>query len=162
MNIDELSRAIGRRLVRRKITVSVCESCTGGMFGSIITRIPGSSKYFSGGVIAYSNDVKKKIVGVKTETLRKYGAVSAEVAKEMARGIQEKLKSDIGIGITGIAGPLGSSKKKPVGLVYIGLSYKKKLFVEKFLLKGNRDQIRKKSCREALMLLCRLLTRKIY
>lgn len=148
---------IAKILTRKKLTISVCESCTGGMLGSIITQVPGSSQYFSGGIIAYSNEVKQKTVGVKPATLRKYGSVSAEVVREMAQGVRKRFKSDIGIGITGIAGPSGGSKKKPVGLVFISLSYNKMIFVEKYLFKGNRDRIRKKACKQALVLLNHLL-----
>ena len=145
-------------LTRKKLTLSICESCTGGMLGSIITQVPGSSKYFPGGIIAYSNEVKQKTVGVKPATLKKYGAVSAEVAREMAQGVRKRFKSDIGIGITGIAGPSGGSKRKPVGMVYIGIAYNKMIFAEKYLFKGNRDYIRKKACKQALVLLNHLLT----
>ncbi len=155
--MNKLSRDIGSTLVKKKLTLSVCESCTGGMLGSIVTQVTGSSKYFLGGVIAYSNEIKRKIVGVRSETLKKYGAVSAEVAREMAQAVRKKFRSDIGIGITGIAGPSGGSKEKPVGLVYISLSYKKIVFIKRLLFKGNRDQIRRKACNEALMLLSRLL-----
>jgi len=153
MQLRNLSTKIGKLLRKKKLSLAICESCTGGMLGSVITSIPGSSKYFSGGIIAYSNDAKTGIVGVREDTLKKYGAVSAEVAVEMAKGVHKKLKSDIGIGITGIAGPTGSSKKKPVGLVYIAISQRRKITVKCFLFKGNRDAIRKKACKEALFLL---------
>ena len=128
------------------------------MLASIMTGKPGSSKYFCGGVIAYSNEVKQRIVGVRQATLRRFGGVSAEVAREMAQGVRKKFKADIGVSITGIAGPSGGSKKKPVGLVFIGLSYNKMIFIEKYLFKGNRDRIRKKACKRALAFLNRLLT----
>ncbi len=153
MTVFELSKKIGKILASKKLKLSVCESCTGGMLGSILTRIPGSSRYFQGGIIAYSDKIKKEIVGVKAATLKNYGAVSVEVAKEMARGVRKRLRSDIGIGITGIAGPSGGTKRRPVGLVYISVSNRKHVFVKRFLFKGNREQIRKKTCREALFLL---------
>uniref|UniRef100_A0A7C4XFA4 CinA family protein n=1 Tax=candidate division WOR-3 bacterium TaxID=2052148 RepID=A0A7C4XFA4_UNCW3 len=146
-------KEIARKLLDRKLTISVCESCTGGMLGAIITSLSGSSKYFSGGIIAYSNRIKEKIVGVRPGTLRKFGAVSSETALEMAKNVRKRLNSDIGISITGIAGPAGGTKKKPVGLVYIGLASKKEGVFKKFLFKGNREAVRKKSCREALLLL---------
>lgn len=144
---------LARQLTKKKLTISVCESCTGGMLSSMITDTAGSSKYFVGGVIAYSNEVKRKVVGVKPATLKKYGSVSAEVVKEMARGVRRKLITDIGIAITGIAGPTGGSKQKPVGLVYLGIASKQKISVKRLLLKGSRDTIRKKACKEALHLL---------
>jgi PncC family amidohydrolase len=153
MKLNDLSRTVGKVLMKKKLTIAVCESCTGGMLGSIITSIPGSSKYFAGGVIAYSDKVKRVCGGVKTATLKQYGAVSAEVAQEMATGVRKKLKSDIGVGITGIAGPSGGTKKKPVGLVYIALSTHRKNIVKHFQCKGKRETIRKKACREALSLL---------
>ena len=156
--MNKILNQVAKTLTRKKLTLSVCESCTGGMLGSIITQVPGSSKYFPGGIIAYSNEVKQKTVGVKLTTLKKYGAVSTEVAREMAQGVRKRFKSDIGIGITGIAGPSGGSKKKPVGLVFISLSYDKIIFVKKYLFKGNRDHIRKKACTQALVLLNHLLT----
>lgn len=156
MNVGELSKIIGKLLAARKMTLSVCESCTGGMLGSIITSAPGSSKYFLGGIIAYSNKVKR-IIGVNTDTLRRYGAVSAEVARKMAHGVRTKLKSDIGIGITGIAGPAGGSKKKPVGLVYISVVVKKEVYLKRFVFKGSRDLIRIKACKETLLFLEHIL-----
>jgi PncC family amidohydrolase len=152
MKLNDLSKTIGKILTRRKLTISVCESCTGGMLGSIITRVSGSSKYFVGGIIAYSDTVKRTC-GVKTVTLKQYGAVSAEVAHDMAISVRKKLKSDIGVGITGIAGPSGGTKKKPVGLVYISIALKRNFYSKKCLLKGNRTQIRRQTCSEALYLL---------
>ncbi len=152
-----LLASLAKQLTRKKLTLSVCESCTGGMLSSMLTDIPGSSKYYVGGIVAYSNRIKEKIVGVKRSTLKKHGAVSAEVAREMASGVCRIFKSNIGIGITGIAGPSGGSKKKPVGLVYLGFASKKKTSVKKLLLKGSRDTIRKKACKEALRFLAACL-----
>ncbi len=151
--MDRLPYDIGKILVKKKLTVSVCESCTGGMLGKIITQAPGSSKYFLGGIIAYSDDIKRKLIGIKPELLKKHGAVSLEVARKMARGVRRVFKSDIGIGITGIAGPSGGTRKKPVGLVYISLSCKRSVFVKRLMLTGGRDKIRKRACKEALSLL---------
>jgi nicotinamide-nucleotide amidase len=127
------------------------------MLGSIITQAPGSSRYFLGGLIAYVNEIKQRFAGVGEDTLTRYGAVSAEVARAMAQAMRRKFKSDIGIGVTGIAGPGGGSEKKPVGLVYIGLSLRSTLFVERFVFKGDREKIRRKACHEALRLLHRAL-----
>jgi PncC family amidohydrolase len=151
--MKKLSALIGMHLRIKKLTLSVCESCTGGMLGSIITRTPGSSTYFVGGIIAYSNDAKRKLVGVRGTTLVKYGAVSAQVAREMANRVCSIMGSDIGIGITGIAGPTGGSRKKPVGLVYISIAHKRKNITKRFMFKGNRTHIRKKACEETLLLL---------
>lgn len=116
---------IVNELGSRQITLSVAESCTGGALGNRITNVPGSSEIFLGGIIAYSNELKAKMLEVKEETLKKYGAVSKETAKEMAQGIRKKSGSDIGISITGIAGPGGATKGKPVGLVFMHLNSEK-------------------------------------
>jgi len=129
----------------------------GGMLGYIITTTPGSSQYFKGGIIAYDNNIKVKLVGVDVRLLKRYGAVSMPVAKKMAVCISRKFKTDIGVGITGIAGPGGGTVKKPVGLVYIAVLFKKKIFLKKLQLKGRRDTIRKKSVENVLLLLKELL-----
>lgn len=121
--------------------------------GSLITSVAGSSRYFVGGVIAYSNEVKKKVVGVRAATLRRFGAVSAEVAQEMARGVMNKTGSDVGVAITGIAGPSGGRVWKPVGMVYIAIVIKRRTSVRRFSFKGTRDNIRKAAVRGALVLL---------
>ncbi len=139
-------------LIKQKLTLSICESCTGGMLASIITGIPGSSKYFKGGVIAYANDIKTRVIGVKEQTLKKFGAVSKQTACEMAAGVRSITKSDIGLSITGIAGPGGGTKDKPVGLVFIGIATSNQDMVFKFNFKGNREQIRKKASANALRL----------
>ena len=119
---DSLPEVIAKEMIGNKLTLSVAESCTGGMIQDIITLIPGASKYFLGGIVSYSNDVKINQLAVKRETLEKEGAVSPETAVEMARGVREKLKSSIGLSITGVAGPGGGTETKPVGIVYIGYS----------------------------------------
>jgi len=160
MNINELSERVGKKLITKRLTLGICESCTGGMLGSIITAVPGSSRYFQGGVIAYSNLIKEKVVGVRRTVLRKFGAVSVETAEEMARGVRRRLKSKIGVGITGIAGPTGGTKDKPVGLVYIGIAIGGRCSVKKFLFKGNRNTVRKNACKEALIFLNDLLSKR--
>ena len=155
--MSKLLNDIAGSLIKKKLSLSVCESCTGGMLGSIITSEPGSSKYFCGGVIAYSNEIKQRVVGVKQITLKIFGAVSAEVAREMARGVRKKFKADISISITGIAGPAGGSKKKPVGLVYLCVAVRHHVYVEHHIFKGSRNQIRKEACDKALRLLERVL-----
>jgi len=155
--MNSLAKKLGRLLLEKNLSLSICESCTGGMLGSIITEIPGSSKYFKGGVIAYSNEIKNKIIGVKMETLKNFGAVSSQTAKEMAHNVKKITGSDIGISITGIAGPGGGTKTKPVGLVYIGVATGKKVRVKKNIFSGNRQQIRKKACANALRLVNQIL-----
>jgi nicotinamide-nucleotide amidase len=109
-------------LQERHWTISAAESCTGGLFLAALTEISGSSSSVIGGVVCYSNQVKEEWVGVKAETLQEFGAVSEQTARELAQGIRERMKTTLGIGITGIAGPGGGSPEKPVGLVYIGLA----------------------------------------
>jgi len=156
MNAARLSRAIGKLLMKKGLTVSVCESCSGGMLGSIITQTPGSSRYFVGGVIAYADRIKR-LVGVKAAILKKDGAVSENAARTMAQGVRRTLKTDIGVSITGIAGPNGGSKTKPVGLVYIGLAAATSCRVEHDTFRGSRSTIRKNACLHALEMLYALL-----
>jgi PncC family amidohydrolase len=143
-------KAVGDLLKKRGLTLAVAESCTGGLLSSMITDVPGSSGYFTGSVVAYDNEVKKKTLGVKSATLREYGAVSVAAADEMASGVRKKLKTDIGIAVTGIAGPGGGTIRKPVGTVFIGVSVKDSVFVKKFLFKGERKKIKKLSSTAAL------------
>ena len=117
-----LAEEVGKLLRSKGLTVSVAESCTGGRLGDMLTDVPGSSDYFIGGVISYGNDAKVSLLGVKPRTLKAKGAVSEEVAIQMAAGVRTKVGADIGIGITGIAGPAGGTPTKPVGLVYVAVS----------------------------------------
>jgi len=119
----ELEDVVGRLLIKNRKTIATAESCTGGLIGDRLTNISGSSLYYKGSIVAYSNSVKEKTIGVKKETLDSAGSVSEETALEMARGIRNKLNADIGLSTTGVAGPKGGTKEKPVGLVYIAISY---------------------------------------
>ncbi|MEL6250028.1 MAG: competence/damage-inducible protein A, partial [Cyanobacteria bacterium J06627_15] len=130
---DTLADAVGRLLLDRNETLSVAESCTGGGLGQAITAVAGSSAYFLGGVIAYDNRVKQALLGVQAATLDQHGAVSAQVAEQMAAGVRSHLDTDWGLSVTGIAGPGGGTPQKPVGLVYLGLA--------------NRDQTLSLECR---------------
>jgi len=154
---DDLTRRVGKLLSESNMTIGVCESCTGGMLGAMITSIPGSSKYFMGGVIAYSDLVKSKVVGVRAGTLKHFGAVSSKAAKEMALTVKKKIQTDIGVSITGIAGPGGGTTEKPVGLVYIALAIKNKVVVKRFTFKGGRQRIRRTACKHAMDLLRKVL-----
>jgi len=157
---DTLSSVVGELLKKAGETLSVAESCTGGGLGEMLTSVPGSSEYFMGGVIAYHNQVKISYLGVKPEDLAKEGAVSATVAQQMAVGVKEKLKTDWGLSITGIAGPEGGTESKPVGLVYIGLAAPDgKVETVEYLLgkERERDIIRYISACNAMDLLRRKL-----
>jgi PncC family amidohydrolase len=135
--------------------VAVAESCTGGMLGALITSVPGSSCWFRGGVIAYANDEKRDLLGVKDGTLARSGAVSAATARQMAVGARRRLRADIGVATTGIAGPGGGTTSKPVGLVYIAVAAAGGTTVKRFHLKGNRARVRAQTCSAALGMLVR-------
>lgn len=147
---ETIEEVVGNLLKSKKLKVSVAESCTGGMLGEMITHIPGSSKYFQGGVISYNAKVKEDLLKVPPEAIRKYGEVSRQVAKLMAEEVRKCCHSDIGISITGIAGPGGATQKKKVGLVYMALADGKKTITQKHQLFGDRQLIRLRAARRAL------------
>ncbi len=134
------------KLIENNITLSTAESCTGGSLGKIITSVPGVSGIYGFGFITYANEAKEKILGVKHETLEKHGAVSPETALQMANGARRVSGSDIAVSVTGIAGPGGGTKEKPVGLVYIAISDKTGSEYRKLNLSGNRDEVRAQTC----------------
>lgn len=152
---DTLAVAVGQLLGERSQTLSVAESCTGGGLGQLLTAVPGSSSYFWGGVISYDNRVKEHLLGVDAQVLARQGAVSPKVAKAMAIGVRDRLGTDWGLSITGIAGPGGGSAEKPVGLVYIGIASAAGSRAEKYLFGADRprSQIRQRSAMNALNLL---------
>ncbi len=152
---DTLEGVVGALLRQRRLTLAVAESCTGGLLGERVTRIPGSSDYFQGGIISYSNEAKVKILGVPAATLAACGAVSQEVAAAMATGVRRVMATDIGIGITGIAGPGGATAAKPVGLIYIGLDFHGQVDVRRELFVGERENIRWLASQSALYYLWR-------
>ena len=157
---ETIEKVVGKLIKTKKLTVAVAESCTGGMLGEMITRIPGSSEYFQGGVISYSAKVKEDLLKVPPEVIKKYGEVSKEVAQLMAEGVRRYCHSDIGISITGIAGPGGATEKKKVGLVYMALADGKKSISQKHQLFGNRQLVRLRSTRRALNMLRMYLMEK--
>jgi len=144
---------VGELLLQRGLWLAVAESCTGGLIGHLLTNVPGSSAYYMGSVTAYANEAKARLLGVSWDTLEKYGAVSAETVVEMARGIRLALTSDIGISVSGIAGPTGGTPDKPVGTVWIGLSTPKEEYARHYLWSGDRLAIKKQSAQAALQLL---------
>jgi nicotinamide-nucleotide amidase len=145
-----LEEVLGSRLLKKKKSLSIAESCTGGLIANRITDVSGSSVYFKMGVVCYSNESKIKILNVNKKSLSRYGAVSEIVAGEMAEGLRTISGADISISITGIAGPGGGSKEKPVGLVYIGLVSNNKKEIKKFLFSGDRKKIKYKISQAAL------------
>ena len=152
-----LIEQLGEILSQKRWTLAIAESCTGGMLGDMITGLPGCSKFFLGGVISYSNHAKTTLLNVPTESLDAYGAVSPEVALSMARGIRDYLGSSVGVAVTGIAGPGGGSKEKPIGLVYISVLTPESEVVKRFSFTGNRGEIKIQSAKTAITLLIRVL-----
>jgi PncC family amidohydrolase len=141
MDINYQIKILNEVLRKKKIKISVAESCSGGLISYNLTKLPGSSKYFIMGVICYSNESKIKFLKVKKETLLKYGAVSVETCKQMCKNLLKISKSNIAISITGIAGPDGGSIQKPIGLVYIGIASEKKIEIKKFLYSKKLSRI---------------------
>ncbi len=140
------------RLGRAGLTLAVAESCTGGRICDRITDVPGSSEHFKGGIVAYSNDSKVKLLGVSHDTLKAHGAVSAECAIEMAAGALKAFGADVAISVTGIAGPGGATPQKPVGLVFIGVAMRKERASFRYLFDGDRRSIKAQAAEEALQL----------
>jgi len=150
---DTLNKIVHNQLVKKGLTISTAESCTSGMLASALTEFSGSSSFFIGGINSYSNVTKIEILGVNADTIHKYGAVSEETAIEMATNVRKKFNTDIGISITGIAGPTGGTDEKPVGLVYIGYSDEKKAYAIKNLFGNNRERNRLRAVNAALSIL---------
>lgn len=139
-NSTRTEETLGRLLKEKSLTVSTAESCTGGLLASRITDISGSSEYFKEAYVTYANEIKHKNLGVTTETLEKFGAVSSECAFEMAQGLAKRTGCDVAICTTGIAGPTGGSKNKPVGLVYIAVKFHDKIIIREFKLNPKLDR----------------------
>jgi nicotinamide-nucleotide amidase len=148
-----IETSIGELLVEKSLTIATAESCTGGLLAGRLINYPGISSAFLEGFVTYSNEAKINRLGVKEETLQKYGAVSEETAREMVEGLVKTAGTDIGISVTGIAGPGGGSIEKPVGLVYVGFSVKGNCFVRKFNFTGTREQVREQTVCNALEIL---------
>lgn len=157
MTSQSLAQQVGDRLRTRGLTLAVAESCTGGLLGDLITDVPGSSDYFLGGVLSYSNQVKQAVLGVRAETLASQGAVSAQCAAEMAQGARRLVQSDVALSVTGIAGPGGGSDGKPKGLTYIHLSAPGCEQGQRFLWPGDRRANKLDSALAALSLLLEYL-----
>ena len=128
LDLINLAKKAVINLKEKNKTLALAESCTGGLVSKLITDVSGASAIYQGGVCSYSNEVKINVLGVKKETLSSFGAVSEQVAKQMAEGVKKALNSDVGIGITGIAGPLSDNTAKPVGLIYVAITYENKTF----------------------------------
>jgi PncC family amidohydrolase len=149
--MEKLAQETGEMLREKGLTLGFVESATGGLLSSMITDVPGSSDYYKGSITSYSNQAKVNLAGVRQETLDKYGAVSPQVAEEMARGGRKALDVDICLSDTGIAGPGGATESKPVGLFYLGLSHKDRTFNRKLILNGDRRQNREAAAEAVLL-----------
>jgi len=152
---------LGEKLRARGLRLAVAESCTGGLIGHRVTNVAGSSTYYVGSVTAYAYEAKVRLLGVTWETLENHGAVSAETVAEMARGIRRALAADVGIAVSGIAGPGGGMPGKPVGLVWIAVSAKDDLLTRQFNFKGERISVKEQAAEEALRLGIEYLDKKL-
>ena len=156
-----LEQAIVQLMTEHKLTLSAAESCTGGMFSARVINTAGASVVYEAGFVTYANKAKHKLIGVKKKTLKEYGAVSKETAKEMVKGTLKATGADYAVSITGIAGPGGGTAQKPVGLVYIGCGRKHHIVVKQYQFCGDRAQVRESSVESALLQLWEVLTEDI-
>ncbi len=154
-----LASDVGKALGQRSLTLAVAESCTGGRLGDAITDVPGSSAYFLGGVISYSDEAKFSLLGVDRSTLESMGAVSEAVASMMADGVRERLGASIGVGVTGIAGPAGATSAKPVGLVCIAVSSSERSVSARSIFAGSRSEVKAQAVLKALEMLAEFLSK---
>jgi nicotinamide-nucleotide amidase len=146
----ELEKTIGNLLREKGWTLSIAESCTGGLVCDCITNVSGSSDYFMGGMVTYSNESKAEHLGVPLSMIKSHGAVSQQVARRMAQGVRKAFHTTFGLSTTGVAGPTGGTKRSPIGRVFIGISEGKKIWVKRKDLRGSRREIKKKATEEAL------------
>ena len=153
MLVMPIEQKVAHILIKKKLTLAIAESCTGGLLTHRLTNIPGSSAFLQCGIIAYSNQTKIKLLKVSPKMIQKYSAVSEPVAVAMAREVRKIHAADLGISITGIAGPTGGTSQKPVGLIYIALRTKSETICNKYLFKGTRIQIKSQAVQKALGLL---------
>lgn len=145
--INGINETVVKRLIDKKLKISAAESCTGGLFTALITDVAGSSEILDESIVTYSNEAKMRELGVKKETLDTLGAVSHETARQMSEGIRAHTGADIGVGITGIAGPGGGTKEKPVGTVFAAVSYNGETQVRELHLDGSRSEVREATCK---------------
>lgn len=152
-----IEEQVVERLKELQLTVTTAESCTGGLIAARLVNVAGASQVFGRGFVTYANEAKEEELGVKHETLQQHGAVSKQTVKQMARGAAAHGKADIAIAVTGLAGPDGGTKEKPVGLVYVGIFYKDKVYWQEFHFKGNRSTIRELTVVNSLQNVLRVL-----
>ena len=154
---ESIEAVLGRAFIERNWTLAVAESCTGGLLGHRITEVPGCSGYFMGGIIAYAYEAKEKFLGVQHTTFETHGAVSQETVVEMAEGVRRAFDVDVGIGVTGIAGPASDLSEKPVGLTWIAVSTADSTWTEFYLWEGDRSTNKRQSAEAALELTLRII-----
>jgi len=154
---ETMEEVVGRRLAMTEFTLAVAESCTGGLIAQRLTSVPGSSKYFIEGLVTYSNESKIRLLGVDKKVIKEFGAVSQQVARDMARGVRHRAKTDFGLAVTGIAGPGGGTEEKPVGLVFVALADDAHTEHRRMIIPGDRELIRWRASQAALDILRRRL-----
>jgi PncC family amidohydrolase len=150
MTAEPLEVTVGEWMLRRGLSLAIAESCTGGLVGHLITNVAGSSAYFLGGILAYANEIKLSLLNVRPETLEQFGAVSRETVLEMARGVRQACQADIGLAVSGIAGPTGATPTKPVGLVWIGLCVPGVETAQDYRFQGSRLAVKEGAAQAAL------------
>ncbi len=155
--MEPIANQVHELLIKNKKTISVAESCTGGLISFLLTQRSGSSSYFILGLVTYSNEAKNRILKIPSSLITKKGAVSKEVARKMAQSCRKIAKTDLGLSITGIAGPTGATPDKPLGTVFIAVSSSRITMCNKFIFKGNRGQIRKQAALKSLEMLRKLI-----
>ncbi|MBN1349589.1 CinA family protein [candidate division KSB1 bacterium] len=160
MIVQKLTEDIIHFLMNRALTIVTAESCTGGLIAKLLTDVPGASRVFLGGIVSYSNEMKEKWLGVVSSILDQHGAVSAEVTEQMVCGILAKTKANVGVAVSGIAGPTGGTETKPVGTVYISAKCNDSLITWHRIFEGDRNAIREQSAEAALKLIDQLLNIK--
>jgi nicotinamide-nucleotide amidase len=158
--LGPLEKAIGSLLREKGWTLSIAESCTGGLICDRITDISGSSDYFMGGMVTYSNESKAEHLGIPLDFIRRYGAVSPQVARRMAQGVRKAFHTTFGLSTTGVAGPTGGTKRSPIGRVFIGISDGKRTWVRKLDLKGSRRKIKERAADKSLRFFMRYWLKK--
>lgn len=151
--MEAIVSQIGALLIKKEATLATAESCTGGLIGHLLTNVAGSSQWYIGGAISYSNELKQQLLAVNADTIEDVGAVSAEVAEQMARGAQQAFGTEYAISVTGIAGPSGGTAEKPVGLTYIGIATPQEVSVQRFVWDGDRHVNKQQSAKQALIML---------
>jgi len=156
----KLEKLIGDRLRERGWTLSIAESCTGGLICDRITDVSGSSDYFEGGMVTYSNESKAKYLGIPLDYIKRYGAVSPQVARKMAQGVRKVFNTTFGLSATGVAGPTGGTKRSPIGRVFIGFANGRRTWVRREDLKGRRRHIKKEAAERSLEFLYKILIEK--